>query len=131
MNVVDSSGWLEYFADAENAAFFESAIEDVDHLVVPSINLYEVFKRICEQRGEGVALQAVAQMQQGHVVELTSALALSAARLSMNPDYSSRKHKMSKRARHVESDQRVTGYPQKTVWDPTWVKRYICFQRRV
>ena len=44
MNVVDSSGWLEYFADAENAAFFESAIEDVDHLVVPSINLYEVFK---------------------------------------------------------------------------------------
>ena len=31
-----------------------------------------------------------------------------------NPDYSPRKHKMSKRARHVESDQRVTGYPQKT-----------------
>ncbi len=44
MNVVDSSGWLEYFADAENAAFFESAIEDVDYLVVPSINLYEIFK---------------------------------------------------------------------------------------
>ena len=39
MNVVDSSGWLEYFADAENAPFFESAIEDVDHLTVPSINL--------------------------------------------------------------------------------------------
>ena len=32
----------------------------------------------------------------------------------LNPDYSSRKHKMSKRALHVESDQRVTGYPQKT-----------------
>ena len=32
----------------------------------------------------------------------------------LSPDYSPRKHKMSKRARHVESDQRVTGYPQKT-----------------
>ncbi len=83
MNVVDSSGWLEYFADAENAAFFESAIEDVDRLIVPSINLYEVFKRVCQQRGEDIALQAIAQMQQGQVVELTGALALSAAQLSL------------------------------------------------
>ena len=83
MNVVDSSGWLEYFANAENAAFFESAIEDVDHLIVPSINLYEVFKRVYQQRGEDVALQAIAQMQQGQVIELTSALALSAAQLSL------------------------------------------------
>ena len=80
MNLVDSSGWLEYCADAENAAFFESVIEDVDHLLVPSINLYEVFKRICQLRGEGVALQAIAQMQQGQVAELTSAPALSAER---------------------------------------------------
>lgn len=77
MNVVDSSGWLEYFANAENVAFFESAIQDVDHLIVPSINLYEVFKRVYQQRGEDVALQAIAQMQQGQVIELTSALALS------------------------------------------------------
>lgn len=83
MNVVDSSGWLEYFANAENAAFFESAIQDVDHLIVPSINLYEVFKRVYQQRGEDVALQAIAQMQQGQVIELTSALALSAAQLSL------------------------------------------------
>ena len=84
MNVVDSSGWLEYFADAENATFFESAIEDVDHLVVPTICLYEVFKRVCQQLGEDVALQAIAQMQQGRVVALTSALALSAAQLSLS-----------------------------------------------
>ena len=81
MNVVDSSGWLEYFADADNAACFELAIEDVDHLVVPPIDPNEVFIRICQPRGEGVALQAVARMQQGQVVELTSALALSVARL--------------------------------------------------
>lgn len=83
MNVVDSSGWLEYFANAENAAFFELAIQDVDHLIVPSINLYEVFKLVYQQRGEDVALQAIAQMQQGQVIELTSALALSAAQLSL------------------------------------------------
>ena len=83
MNVVDSSGWLEYFANAENAAFFESAIQDVDRLIVPSINLYEVFKRVYQQRGEDVALQAIAQMQQGQVIELTSALALSTAQLSL------------------------------------------------
>lgn len=59
MNIVDSSGWLEYFANAENAAFFESAIQDVDHLIVPSINLYEVFKRVYQQRGEDVASQAI------------------------------------------------------------------------
>lgn len=84
MNVVDSSGWLEYFADAENATFFVSAIEDVDHLIVPTISLYEVFKRVCQQRGEDVALQAIAQMEQGHVVALTSALALRAAQLSLS-----------------------------------------------
>ena len=59
---MDSSGWLEYFANAENAAFFESAIQDVDHLIAPSINLYEVFKRVYQQRGEDVALQAIAQI---------------------------------------------------------------------
>ena len=84
MNVVDSSGWLEYFADAENATFFASAIEDVDHLIVPTISLYEVFKRVCQQRGEDAALQAIAQMQQGHVVALTGALAMSAAQLSLS-----------------------------------------------
>jgi predicted nucleic acid-binding protein len=83
MNVVDSSGWLEYFADGPNAEFFASAIEDLPKLVVPSLSLFEVFKRITQQRGEGNALQAVAAMQQGVVVDLDSALALSAARLSL------------------------------------------------
>ncbi len=69
MNVVDSSGWLEYFADADNADFFASAIENTAELVVPSLSLYEVFKRILHQRGEDQALQVVAQMQQGQVVE--------------------------------------------------------------
>lgn len=53
MNVVDSSGWLEYFADGPNADFFAPAIEKVSELVVPSMSVYEVFKRVFQQRGEG------------------------------------------------------------------------------
>lgn len=83
MNVVDSSGWLEYFADGLNADFFAPAIENVIELIVPSISLYEVFKRVLQQRGEGDALQAVAVMQQGVVVDLDSTLALTAAKLSI------------------------------------------------
>ena len=64
MNVVDSSGWLEYFADGPNANFFAPAIENVRELIIPSISLYEVFKRILQQRSEDEALQAVAIMQQ-------------------------------------------------------------------
>jgi predicted nucleic acid-binding protein len=83
MNVVDSSAWLEYFADGPNAGFFEKAIRDVEHLVIPTLSIFEVFKRIAQQRNEGEALQAVAAMQQGRVAELTVALALDSARLSL------------------------------------------------
>ena len=79
MNVVDSSAWLAYFADEPNAQHFASANEAPDLLIVPSITLLEMFKKIAQQRGEGVALQYVAVMQQGHVVALDAALALLAA----------------------------------------------------
>jgi predicted nucleic acid-binding protein len=83
MNVVDSSAWLEYFADGPNARFFAKPIEDTARLVVPTLSLYEVFKRVLQQREEGHALQAVAVMQQGSVMDLNSTLALGAARLSL------------------------------------------------
>ncbi len=83
MNVVDSSGWLEYLADGPNADFFAQAIEAVTDLVVPTLSLYEVFKRVLQQRGEGDALQAVAVMIQGKVVDLDMDLALRAAKASV------------------------------------------------
>ena len=82
MNVVDSSGWLEYFADGPNADCFAPPIEDTENLVVPALCLFEVFKKVLQQRDEGLALQAVAVMQDGTVVDLTSDLAISAARIS-------------------------------------------------
>ena len=83
MNVVDSCGWLEYFADGPNADFFAPTIENVSELVVPSISVYEVFKRVLQQRDEGDALQAVAAMQQGLVVDFDAAIALTAAKISV------------------------------------------------
>jgi predicted nucleic acid-binding protein len=78
-NVVDSSAWLEYFADAPGAAHFASAIEAVDHLIVPAVCVLEVFKVVLRQRGESDALQAAALMQQGTVVDLDATLAIAAA----------------------------------------------------
>ena len=84
MNVVDSCAWLEYFANGANAAFFARAVEDTRKLVIPTLSLYEVFKRILQQRTESDALQAIAVMQQGTVVDLDARLALSAARISVD-----------------------------------------------
>ena len=83
MNVVDSSGWLEYFADGPTADFFAPAIERTVDLIIPSLSLYEVFKRVLQQTGEGEALQAIAVMRQGHVVDLDAPLALDAAKVSV------------------------------------------------
>jgi len=79
MNVVDSSAWLAYFAGEKNADFFSGAIEDTDLLVVPVICIYEVFKVILREKGEDDALQALAAMQQGLVVDLDRDLAVEAA----------------------------------------------------
>ena len=82
MNLVDSSGWLEYFADGRNANFFAAAIEDTENLIVSTINIYEVFKKVLQQRGEDAALQAIALMHQVGVVDVTSPIAMDAAKLS-------------------------------------------------
>ena len=82
MNLVDSSGWLEYFADGKNAKFFVQVIENTEELIVSTINLYEVYKKILLERDENSALQAIALMQQAKVVNITSSIAIMAAKLS-------------------------------------------------
>jgi toxin FitB len=81
MNVVDSCGWLEYFADDACADLYAPAIEETDSLIVPTICLFEVFKRVLQQSGEDAALQIVAVMHQGQVVALSPGIALRAAKL--------------------------------------------------
>ena len=82
MNVVDSSGWLEYFADGANAGFFAPAIEDTEHLLTPVICIYEVFKRMHQQRGLSAAQTSAGDMYSGQVISIDASLALSAAQLS-------------------------------------------------
>jgi predicted nucleic acid-binding protein len=79
MNVIDSSGWLEYFIGGENASFFAPAIQDVAHVVVPTISIFEVFKRILIEKGRTDALEAIAIMYDGKVVDLDREIALLAA----------------------------------------------------
>ena len=83
MNIVDSSGWLEYLAAGSNASFFSDAIERTKELIVPTISIYEVFRRVAQQRSENEALQVVALMQQAQVVPLDPSIAVSAARLGL------------------------------------------------
>ena len=82
MNLVDSSGWLEYFADGKNANFFAPAIMDAKNLIVPAVCIFEVFKRIAQQKDEYYALEAVTTMQQGTVVHLDAMMAIHAAKIS-------------------------------------------------
>ncbi len=82
MNVVDSSAWLEYFADGPNASKFADPIQDEGQLLVPSITLFEVFKRVRMQRDSDLALEAVAQMKRGAVIDLDGDLAIEAAEMS-------------------------------------------------
>jgi len=81
MNVVDSSAWLEYFADGPNARAFAKAIADATELLVPSITITEVYKRVLQQRGEHDALRAVAHMLRGEVIDLDEMQAIAAARI--------------------------------------------------
>jgi len=83
MNIVDSSGWLEYFADGPNASFFSRPLQETADLIVPTITIYEVFKVVLRQRNESDALQSAALMQQGSVIDLTPSISILAARTSI------------------------------------------------
>ncbi len=83
MNIVDSSGWLAYFADEPNAKHFHAPLKDTPSLIVPVITIYEVFKVVLRESSENDALQAAAAMQKGTVVDLTTKLAISSSKLSL------------------------------------------------
>ena len=83
MNIVDSSGWLAYFADEPNAKYFQSPLNEPDSLVIPVITIYEVFKVVLRESNENQALQAISVMQKGKVVDLNPQLAVAASKLSL------------------------------------------------
>ena len=83
LQAVDSSGWLEYFADTKRAKLFAPAIEDTARLIVPVLTVYEVFRKFLRERGETDALQAASAMRSGRVIDLDTSLALEAARFDL------------------------------------------------
>jgi len=82
VNIVDSSGWLEYFADGPNAVHFSGPLQDRDSLVVSAISMFEVFRVVSRERSESAAFRAVAAMRGGRVIDVDPALAVAAARLA-------------------------------------------------
>jgi predicted nucleic acid-binding protein len=83
MNIVDSSGWLAYFADEPNARHFLTPLKDTASLLVHTVTIYEVFKVVLRESSENEALQAAVAMRKGKVVDLTSSLAIAASKLSL------------------------------------------------
>lgn len=86
MNLVDTSGWLEYLADTKNAKNFAEAIENTDELIVSSINIYETYKKVLKERDEDAAIQIIGLMKQSKVFDVTSTIAVQAAKLSYEKD---------------------------------------------
>ena len=82
MNLVDSSGWLEYLSDGKNSKLFAPAIEKTNELIVSIINIYEIYKKILLERDESTAIQVVGIMQQAKVIEVSSIISIQAAKLS-------------------------------------------------
>src|SRR5699024_3143424 len=87
MNLLDSSGWLEYFVDGENADFFAPIAQDIENVIIPVICIYEIFKVVRREKSKSDALQAITVLQGGKIVEISQDIALSAAIVS-------RKHKL-------------------------------------
>ncbi len=83
MNIVDSSGWLEYFSAGPNTVNFMTPLQNASSLIVPVNIIYEVFKVVLRESGEGEALQAVVAMQKGKTVDLTTGIAMNASKLSL------------------------------------------------
>jgi predicted nucleic acid-binding protein len=82
LNVIDSSGWIEYFRDSPNAPFFEEILAGANQIIVPTICIYEVYKVLRRVTNEDLAEDAVGRMVLGTVVPLDAELATFAAGLS-------------------------------------------------
>ena len=82
MNLVDSSGWLEYFSDGKNANAFAPVIYNIEDLIVSTINLYEIYKKILIEKDENAALEATGIMMQAHVIDIDASISIQAAMLS-------------------------------------------------
>ncbi|HOX17474.1 MAG TPA: type II toxin-antitoxin system VapC family toxin [Spirochaetales bacterium] len=79
----DSSCWLEYFARSPLCAPYRERMERSDSIIMPTVILHEVFRKLLREAGEDASLRAIAYMQAATPVELDAELALLSARLGL------------------------------------------------
>lgn len=103
MNIVHSSGWLEYSAEGANPGALAGILESSDDLLVPTLSIHEVFSGVLRQRGESEEIRTVALMQEGKRIDLTSTIALHAAKLSLERKISMAESLMLAAAREDDS----------------------------
>ena len=82
MNVVDSSGWIEYLQDTDRADLFAAAIEDRHALLVPTIALFEVHKVLSRSLSADLVKRCLDVMRLGRVLDLTDARAIAASSIA-------------------------------------------------
>jgi predicted nucleic acid-binding protein len=83
MNIIDSSFWLEYFAGTDSGNIVSVIIENTKDLIIPTIILYEVFKKLLLETTEDDALFCIAHMKQGNIINLSDELSLLASKKSI------------------------------------------------
>jgi predicted nucleic acid-binding protein len=83
MNIIDSSFWLEYFAGTDSGNIVSEIVEDTNSLIIPTITLYEVFKKLLLETTEDDALFCRAHLKQGNIINLNDELSLFASKLSL------------------------------------------------
>lgn len=82
MNVVDSSGWIEYLQDTPRADLFAAPIEDRNHLLVPTISLFEVHRVLSRSLNADLVNRCLDVMRLGRVLDFTDARAVAAAQIA-------------------------------------------------
>lgn len=83
MNLVDTSGWLEYFANGSIADIFAPILEQQNKLLVSVINIYEVYKKVAIQKGDDAAYTAMSVMMHAKVIDTNTEICVLAAQLSL------------------------------------------------
>jgi predicted nucleic acid-binding protein len=83
VDLIDSCGWLEYFTDGPNVDFFSAPILAQSKIIVPTIVIYELWKKIVREQGEEIAIEITAQLKRFDIVPLDESLSISAAKISL------------------------------------------------
>ena len=86
MILIDSHGWIEYFSEGALAGSYGPYVEEAneENCITPTIVVYEVYRKMKSLLGEQKALEAFSQMSRTRIVELTSAISLKAADISLS-----------------------------------------------